>query len=243
MTDETTPASADPGLIGRAIGVITSPGATFVHVVKAPRPVAILLLVAIVVAVAQAIPQMTEAGRQAIVDTQVQTMERFTGQPVTDEVYQQMLDRSRIGAYVGIGMTFIMLPIVALFFAVLYWGVFNAVLGGTAAFKQVLGIVAHSMVIGAVGAVITAIVQLMTGTFTPTGPFSLGALMPMLDPETFLGRFLTWINGITLWQIVVIAIGLAVLYRRKSTGIAVTLIVLYLALVAAGVAIFGSLFG
>jgi hypothetical protein len=243
MTDETTPQTGEPGLIGRAIGVITSPGATFAHVVRDPRPVAILLVVAVIIAVAQAIPQFTEAGRQAIIDTQLEAVERMTGQPVTDEVYQQMVDRASINAYVGIGFTFIFLPIVALIFGGLYWGVFNAIFGGTASFKQVLGLVTHSMVIGAVGALISAPIQLMSESISVGGPFNLGALLPMLDPESFLARFLGFISAITIWQIIVMAIGLGVLYRRKSTGIAIGLLVAYGLIVAAGVTVFGALFG
>ena len=89
MTETQLPSSSDPGLFGRAIGVITSPGATFAHVVASPRPAAILLLVSAVIAVAATIPQMTETGRQAILNAQVEMIERF-GQTVTDDMYAAM---------------------------------------------------------------------------------------------------------------------------------------------------------
>jgi O-antigen ligase len=79
---------------------------------------------------------------------------------------------------------------------------------------------------------------MMQTTFSLAGPFNLGALVPMLDPEGFVARFLTATSAITIWQTIVLAIGLGVLYRRKSTGIAIGLLAAYAALVAVGVAIF-----
>ena len=55
-----------------------------------------------------------------------------------------------------------------------------------------------------------------------------------------LRRFLGGVNVFTLWQIGVIAIGLGVLYRRKSTPIMITLFVLYAVLVAVGISIFSA---
>ena len=54
----------------------------------------------------------------------------------------------------------------------------------------------------------------------------------MLEPGP-TANFLAGISFFALWQQVVCAIGLGVLYRRKSTGIAVALIALTLAIVAA----------
>lgn len=240
MTETTSAPTPPMGLFARAIGVLTSPGATFKSVIESPRPFGILLLVALVIGLASTAPQFTETGRQATLDMQVQTIERMTGQSVSDEMYQQIESRSRspfalVWSVVG---TLVGMPIVALFFTALYWAIFNAVLGGTASFKQVLGIVTHSMVIMAIGTAAAMLVQTMTGKMTMTGPFHLGALVPMLAQDSFLARFLSGMNLFTLWQIVVIAIGLGVLYRKKAGSIAVTLFVLYGVLVAAFVTVF-----
>ncbi|MEZ5317218.1 MAG: YIP1 family protein [Vicinamibacterales bacterium] len=246
MTESETPApSPDMGLLARAIGVITSPTATFQAIVQQPRPVIILLLIALVTGVSAAIPQFTERGRQAALQMQVEQMERFTGQPLSDEMYQRMEAQSHspiggIGAVVG---TLIFMPIIALFFTALYWAVFNAVLGGTAAFKQVLGVVTHSMVVLALGALATLPVQLMSTKWTTTGPFNLAALAPMLAPESFLSRVLSGLNVFTIWQIAILGIGLGVLYKKKPGGITVTLMVLYVVIVVGVVSIFSSFMG
>jgi len=242
MTD--APASPPPtlGLFARTVGVVTSPAATFADVVRSPQPAAILLIVSAVIAIAVTVPQMTERGRQAALDMQVRMMEGMMG-PLDDDVYTQLEERSHSnsGHVLRIIGTFIWMPIMATFFAALFWGLFNVLFGGGATFKQVLGIVTHSMVIMALGAAVTAPIQMMQTTFTLTGPFNLGVLVPMLDPESFVARFLSWTSAITIWQTIVLAIGLGVLYKRKSTGIAIGLLVAYGLLVAVGVAIFSAI--
>src|SRR3990172_2732977 len=81
----------------------------------------------------------------------------------------------------GLAGTFVFLPIASLFFAAVYWAIFNTIMGGTATFKQVLAVVTHSQVIGALGMLAGLPIQLMRGTMTMAGPFNLGALAPMLE--------------------------------------------------------------
>jgi hypothetical protein len=232
MTDPEPQTVTDKGVLARAIGIVFSPGETFAEVVRNPRPAGILLLVCIVIALATGLPQFTQRGRQMSLDMQVSNMEKFTGQAVTPEVYAQMEQRASFGAYIAMGSIFVALPVITLFFTALYWAVFNTILGGTASFKQVLGLLAHSQVIGALGAAVSAPVQYFQDVQTATGPFNLGALLPMLEPGSFPANFLGAISFFMLWQLVVSAIGLAVLYRRRATTIAVSLIVLYIAAVA-----------
>ena len=42
------------------------------------------------IALATSLPQFTERGRQAALDAQVQQIEKFTGQPMSDEQYARM---------------------------------------------------------------------------------------------------------------------------------------------------------
>jgi hypothetical protein len=111
--------------------------------------------------------------------------------------------------------------------------VFNAIMGGTATFKQALGVVAHGQMIPALGALLAAPVQYVQGTWTQAGPFNLGVLLPMLEPGGFLATFLGSIGFFTLWQLVVTAIGLGILYGRRTAPIAIGLTVAYLIIVAA----------
>ena len=239
MSEPVLPASdPGPGLLSRAIGMITSPKATFEKIVANPKPAGILFVVAVIVALAAASPQFTEAGRQATLDMQVKQQEQWTGKQVTDAQYARMEQMSKYGIVFGLVGTFIFLPVVSLIFAGLYFVAFNAIMGGTASFKQVLAVVTHSQVIGAVGAVAGAPIQLMRGTISMAGPFNLGALVPMVDESSTIARVLGSVSVFTLWGLIVTGIGLGVLYRRKGGPIGVVLIVLYLLIVFGVVALF-----
>jgi hypothetical protein len=231
------------GLLSRALGIVFSPGATFQDVVRAPRPAGILLLVCLVMGVATGLPQFTERGRQATLDMQVQQIEKFTGQPVTPEAYAGMESRAKYTGYITLASMFVFLPVFCLVFAALYWVVFNAILGGTASFKQVLGIITHSQVITALGAVVGAPIQYMQGTQTTAGPFNLGALAPMLEPGSALAGILGAISVFSIWQVIVSAIGLGTLYKRRSGTIAVVLLVFYVLIVSVFTVGLSKLFG
>ena len=233
MTDAVMPAPPAQGLLARAIGILTSPRRTFQGVVSHPLPIGIAFLSAVVIALATGLPQFSDRGRQAVLDMQVQQIEKFTGQPVSDEMYTTLQARSKYSAYWTLVSVFIFVPIGAIVFAGIYWGWFNVVLGGTASFKQVLAISTHTLVIGALAAVLAAPIQYLTGTMSTSGPFNLAALVPMLPEKSFLVEFLSFINPFTVWSIVVTAIGLSVLYKRKASRISMWLLGIYVLLIAA----------
>ena len=135
------------------------------------------------------------------------------------------------------------MPVMTLIFSGLYWVIFNTVLGGTAAFKQVLAIVTHSQVIPAIGTAIGVPIQMMQGKMTAGGPFNLGVLVPMLDENSPIATLLGATSVFAIWGTVVTAIGLAVLYRRKALSIAIGLIVAYLLIGYTIISTVGSLFG
>ena len=232
MADSVVTAPSDKGVISRAIGIIGSPGATYKEALRDPRPAGILFLCCLVIALATGLPQFTERGQQAALDSQVQAIERFTGQPVTPEVYAQMERQAVYGGYFAMVGVFVMMPVMSLIIAGLLWVVFNAVLGGSATFKAVLTVVTHSQVIGALGAVAAAPIQYLQGVQSMAGPFNFGALVPMLDPGSFLAMYLGSIGVFVLWQLAVCAIGLAALYSRSVGRVTAGLITTYLVLAA-----------
>ena len=221
------PAEPIPNLLSRAIGVITSPGATFAHVVRTPKVAGMLFLVALVMGLAQGLPQLTERGRAAALEMQVQQMERF-GVAVTDEMYQQMEQRSHsdLGAYSSIVGMFVAIPFGAVIMTVLLWVAFNTIMGGTASFKHVMSVVAHSQAVSALGAIISAPIMYARGVMS-TSIANLGALLPMLDETSFLAKLLGGIDLFVIWWVVVLSIGLAALYRKKTSSIATGLFVVY----------------
>jgi hypothetical protein len=242
MTDPAAASSPAPlPLLSRIIGVITSPKATFQNIVAAPRPFGVLFVVATVIGIGAIAPQFTEKGRVATLQSQVQFMERL-GSPMTPEAYAAAETRSHSVPLrlVGLAGTYIVLPIITLIFAGLYWAAFNTAMGGTASFKQVLAIVTHSQVIGALGMIAALPISLSTGKMTQAGPYNLGALAPMLEQGSTLAVFLGSISVFSLWSFFVTAIGLGVLYRRKSTTIAIVLISIFLIVMFVVASMFGK---
>lgn len=228
MTDTATAAHTAPGLFARALGMIVSPTDTFRAVIARPRPVGILFLVCLVFGLATGGPQLTEAGKRASLEMQVQQIERFTGRPVTPDQYIQMEQRVAYGAYATMAGVFVFIPFMTVLFSALYWAFFNIVLGGSAGFGQVVTVNAHSQVITALGALLGAPIQILQGSFSQAGPFNLGAVAPMVDPASGLALFLGTVTFFGLWQTIVGGIGLGVLYKRAPTGIIIGLLAIYL---------------
>lgn len=228
MTPAVNPESAPlPGLLSRAIGIITSPGATFVHVVRTPKVAGMLFLTSLLIGLAQGIPQFTEKGRAAALEMQVQQMENW-GVAVNDEMYQQLEQRSRTntGAYISIVGIFVGMPFGAVLITALLWAVFNTVMGGTATFKQVMAIVVHSQMISALGAVVAAPIMYARGVVS-TSIANLGALLPMLEETSFLAKVLGMLDLFFIWWLVVLAIGMATLYKRKTSSVATGIFVFF----------------
>jgi hypothetical protein len=67
-------------------------------------------------------------------------------------------------------------------------------------------------------------------------------LLPMISDQSLLGRILGMIDLFWIWWLIVLSIGLAVLYRRRTQGIAFTLFGIYavgVVLIATVMNIFG----
>jgi hypothetical protein len=243
MADSVVPADPQPGVLGRALGVIVSPGATFTAVARDPQPVGILFVACLVLSLAVGLPQLTERGRQAALEAQIQGIERFTGSAVTPEMMTQLEQQAQYGAYATIMSMFVFVPVMSMVIASVLWVAFNVLLGGAATFKAVLAVVTHSQVIGALGAVAAAPIQYVQGIQNMAGPFNFGVLLPMIDPDSFPALFLGSLSVFGLWQVVVTAIGLAVLYRRSVGPIAAGLGVAYILITALIVGALSSLTG
>jgi hypothetical protein len=225
VTDPTTPAL--PNLLSRFIGIITSPTATYAHIVRAPKVAGMLFLAGLLIGLAQGAPLLTERGRAAALEMQVQQMERF-GVTVNDAMYQQMEERSRssFGAVSTVVGTMVGLPIMCIIMTTLLWVVFNTILGGTASFKHVMSVLVHSQVITVVGTLFAAPIMYARGVMS-TGVANLAAVLPMLDETSFLAKFLGMIDLFLIWWVVVLAIGLAQLYKKKTGSIATGLFIFY----------------
>jgi hypothetical protein len=222
--------------MSRVIGVITAPRSTFESIVAAPRIAGVLALVAVTCALLMGGFLMTEVGQQAWIEQAVAGQEAW-GIEVTDEAYNNFVRMAPMAPYLsGIPYLFI-IPISVVIAGGILYAIFNAVMGGTATFKQLLSVVAHAQVIMALSLVVSMPMNYMKGAMT--GATSLSVLAPGLDEGSFLAKLLGMIDVFVIWYLVVLAIGLAVLYRRKTQSVATVLFGIY-AVIAIGIALFQS---
>jgi hypothetical protein len=233
-------ANAPASLPARIVGVITSPRATFAAVAARPQWLGVLAFVVGVGAIATFVFLSTAVGKQAMFDQQVRMVESF-GVKLNDAAYERMeagLDRA---PYTGAISQAIALPVMALVIAGIGLGVFNAILGGDATFKQVFAIVAHSGVVVTLAQLFG--LPLGYARETMSSATSLGVFLPFLDENSFLARFLASIDLFQIWWIVILAIGFGVLYRKRTGPIATTMMLVYVTIALIIAAIRSALSG
>jgi hypothetical protein len=233
------PSAAPMNLAARFIGVFTSPRDTFGRVAASPKWFGMLAVTTIIVAFFTALPLMTEAGRQSAIDQQVTQMQSF-GFTVNDQMYEALEKGAGRMPYMTGGSVIVVTPIVALIVAGILFAIFNAAMGGEASFKQVFAVLVHAGAISALSAVFSGVVNYFRGSMGSVA--NLGALLPMLPENSFAGRLLGMVDVFLIWYIVVLAIGLAVLYRRRTQPIAISLLSVY-AVIAIVVALIKSRVG
>jgi hypothetical protein len=145
-----------------------------------------------------------------------------------------------IAPYTTAGAILVFSPIVAVVIAGIFFAVFNAAMGGDASFKQLFAVLIHAGVISALAQLFTGPLNYFRGSMASAT--NLSVLLPMLDEKSFAGSLLGMIDLFMIWYVVVLAIGLAVLYRRRTQPIAIGLFVVY-AVIAVGVAAVKSSLG
>jgi Yip1 domain len=228
MTSTATPAATAPqsskGLLARIIGVFFSPRETFADVAAHPRVLGVLGIGLIIVVVALFTLFSTEVGQQAWIDQQIRGSESF-GRTMSD---QQIAGMERIAPYmrylVAVGYL-VFVPIVLLILSGILLGIFNALLGGDATFKQVLAVVSHAGLITVLQTVFVMPLDYFRESLT--SPTTLGVFVPFLEEKSFLSLLLGTIDVFQVWWIVTMSIGLAVLYKRRTGTIATSLLTVY----------------
>jgi hypothetical protein len=219
------PTGAPPAplsLLSRFVGVITSPKATYEAVVAHPRWLGMLLLVCLLSAGLIGGFMLTKVGQEAWLDAATAGP---MGAQITD---QQLAGMERMAPFVGY-MTIVSIlcfvPILYVAVSGILFAVFNAGMGGNATFKQIFAVVVHSGAVGVLGQLFTVPMNYARGAMSSAT--NLAVLMPGVAETSFLGRLMGAIDIFLIWQLIVLAIGLAVLYRRRTQPIATTLFVIY----------------
>jgi hypothetical protein len=226
---------ADQGLVARIFGVVLSPRATYAAVAAKPRSLGVLVVVLVVIGISQGIFLSSEVGQQLVLDQQIRAMEAF-GLTVSDQLYDQMEQGMRRAAITGPISQAIIWPIALAIEAGILLMVFSLLMGGAATFKHVYAVVTHSSVIVALQQVFSMALSYASGKMAGA---NLAIFVPMLDEKNFVTLFLGSIDLFFVWATISLAIGLGVLYRRRTGPIATTLLGIYV-LVALVIALFRS---
>jgi hypothetical protein len=237
------PATSSPSAGGsglslpaRVWGVLTSPRETFADIVARPRWLGMMLLAILVTAICTGGFLMTPIGQQAYLDNQIEATKRFSGQ-VSDAQVATMEKMAAYAAPITVGSVAIFTPLMWAIVAGLLFAVFSAALGGTATFKQVFAVVAYSSAVTVVQQLFVTPLNYVRETMTSAT--NLAVFLPMLDESSFLAKFLGTIDLFIIWWVVVLAIGLGVLFKRKTGPIAAGLFIVYGVIAVVVAAFFG----
>lgn len=233
-------APAPLSLPARFFGIITAPKDTFQSVARWPKWVGMMLLTTVITATFAALPMTTDAGKEAALRNQVEGMESF-GMTVSDQQYEGMRRQMAFAPYTTAGFLLIVGPIIAVVFATILFAVFNIALGGEASFKQMFAVYIHAGVIMTLQQIFTGPLNYFRGAVSSAT--NLAALLPMIDSKSFVGRVLAMTDLFLIWYVLVLAIGLAVLYKRKTLPIAITLYAIYAVIVFGFAAVMSRLGG
>jgi len=212
------------GLAARVFGVLTSPRSTYADVAARPRWLGVFVVVLVTTIVPVSWLLSTEVGQRAVIDQQLQTLEAF-GRTINDEQYRQMERMAPYSVYFAAVSQIIFLPIVTLVIAGVVFAIFNGALGANATFKQVFAVVAFSGVVMALRTLFAT--PLNYARESLSSPTNLTAVLPFFEDNTFAARLLGSIDLFLIWWVVNLAIGLGVLYKRRTAPIATTFLVVY----------------
>ena len=217
-------AARQPALASRLVGVLLTPRRTFGDVVRQPQWLGALAVVTLTMAGASGWLVSTEVGQQALLEQQVSTIESF-GVSVTDELYEQMANGLENATYFTAGGVVVFIPIVTLIIAGVVWTVCYVLLGAHTPFRAMYAVVAHVGVVNMVQQLFVVPLNYARGVMS--NPTTVGAFFPMLEPESFVVRLLGAIDMFVIWQLMVLAIGVGVLYGKRTGPIVTIFYTLY----------------
>ena len=190
----------------RFVGVITSPKSTFESVVSFPRWFGIFAITVVLSLAVSTAFFWSEVGQSAFID------QMKAGNPAVTDQQAQM----------AVTVTKYATPIAGPIFAIS---------GGSASFKQVLAVVAHAGVVSTLAQVLLMVANYFRGSMVSVT--SLQGLGQAFAEHGFMAGFLGAIDLWWFWYFLVLAIGLGVLYRRRTAPIFVSFTVLYLVIALA----------
>ena len=138
---------------------------------------------------------------------------------------EQFMGVSNVIRWVG---TFVFPILIMLFVSGFILLVWNAILGGEAAFPAILACAAHSYIVWAAGGLITLPLVLARQDLRTT--FSLHLLTPWLDSGSYAYRFMAGLNLFGIWTMILLGVAVSRLYPKVSaTSASIVMVISYVA--------------
>lgn len=211
-------------LAARFWGILTAPRETFADVAARPRWFGMLALVLVITAICTGGFFSTQVGQTAWLDKAVESA-RQSGQEMPEAQWATM---QKIASYMGAiyaVSTLVIAPLMWLIVSGILFAVFNAALGGTATFKQLYAVFVHSTAVTIVQQLFVTPLNYVRETMSSAT--NLAVFLPMLDEGSFPAKLLGMVDLFLIWWVIVLSIGLAVLFKRKTGPIAAGLFIVY----------------
>ncbi|MBK5097070.1 MAG: hypothetical protein JJE01_04740 [Gemmatimonadetes bacterium] len=203
-----------PSLPIRIVQVFTAPATLFDALKTTPKWIGAAVVVIVLGLVVQALIPAELIREMALSSLpsdappeQVAAVEKFMGV-------------SNIIRWVGTVVFPILMILFVSGFILLVW---NAILGGEAAFPAVLACAAHSYIVWAAGGLITMPLVLARQDLRTT--FSLHLLTPWLDSGTYAYRFMAGLNLFGIWTMILLGVAVSRLYPKVSAASASTVMI------------------
>jgi hypothetical protein len=208
-------------LAARVAGLVRVPRVTVAELTASTRPpwLDVLTLSTLVSALALAAFLATPVGQTALVDQWERTATAF-GQPVDDAAYTRLQDLSAHWLLYSLGVALLTGPLLTAVIAGVLLGVVHVVGERKVAAATVLSIAAHANVIVALRQVVATPLNYLSESLA--SPTTFGRLLVGFDETSPLARFLGVLDVFVVWYAVVLAVGVAVLARRRVPPLALT---------------------
>jgi hypothetical protein len=209
------------GFPARVVGIFTAPSSVFEELARRPTWLAALLALTLVIASLNAIVVFSKTGEAAL----RQEMQDKMPKGAPPEALEQQL---AITKYAGPAAIVVFTPLVTLILAGVVYLIFSVVMGGEGTFRQTFSVYAHTSLIGIVGALVGTAMIFLKGNMKSST--ALSAFLPFLEESSFAYRFCQGLDLFVLWQLGVLAVGMAIVNRTSTRRAATPIFSVYLVL-------------
>lgn len=168
----------------------------------------------------------------------IENMDRLTDEQKVEQIakIEDRMDGSQISSWISSGLG---MPVTVFFMALVALIVGNTFMGGAAKYGQLLNVTAWAYMIAILEAIVKIPLMLSKWSlevYTGLGVLGIGA------KGTFINYLFAGIDIFSIWRIVIIAIGMGIVYNKKTKPYIIAMLMAWfvLRLISAG---FSSFFG